>query len=94
MERSDRGPHPIELRIESVPQIFHSLDPSPFRERELDKKAEEFIVSWARELTAHAPIKIIVHLPEDQLATPGARDIGPAITKFFTYRAELTSLET
>jgi len=90
---SERGPNVIELRIESVPQIFHSLDPSPFRERELDKKAEEFIVGWARELAPRAPIKIVVHLPEDQLAKPGARDIGPAISQFFAYRAELTSLE-
>jgi hypothetical protein len=91
--KSEHGPNLIELRIESIPQIFHSLDPSPFRERELDQNAEEFIVSWARELPSHAPFKIIVHLPEDQLAKPGARDIAPAITQFFSYRADLTSLE-
>jgi hypothetical protein len=90
-ERSDRGPHLIELRIESVPQIFHSLDPSPFRERELDKKAEESS-SVGRGSSQHTR-RSRVHLPEDQLATPGARDIGPAITKSFAYRAELTSLE-
>lgn len=39
------------------------------------------------------PLKICVHLPEDQLATPGARDIGPAITQFFDYQAEVTGLE-
>jgi hypothetical protein len=40
----------IEIRIEKVSQLFHSLDPFPFREKDLDKEAEEFIVSWAREL--------------------------------------------
>jgi hypothetical protein len=40
----------IEVRIETISQLFFNLDPSPFREKDLDKDAEEFIVSWAREL--------------------------------------------
>ena len=40
----------IELRVEELAQLFETLDPLPFRERDLDKDAEEFIVSWAREL--------------------------------------------
>lgn len=92
-EQSNVDANSIEVRIESVPQIFNTFDPSPFRERELKKEAEEFIVSWARELPSGVPLKIRVHLPEDQLATPGARDIGPAITQFFDYQAEVTGLE-
>jgi uncharacterized protein (DUF1330 family) len=41
----------IEVRIEEISQLFHSLDPFPFRERDLDQEAEEFIVGWARELS-------------------------------------------
>ena len=37
----------IEIRIDDISQLFHTLDPFPFRERDLDKDAEEFIVSWA-----------------------------------------------
>ena len=37
----------IEIQIEEIAQLFHSLDPFPFREKDLDKDAEEFIVSWA-----------------------------------------------
>ena len=40
----------IELRVDNIAQLFHTLDPFPFRERDLDKEAEEFIVGWAREL--------------------------------------------
>src|SRR5262245_49191106 len=54
----------IELRVNEIGQLFHSLDPFPFRERDLDKEAEEYIVSWARELPHDQPIKIIIHLPE------------------------------
>jgi hypothetical protein len=66
----------IEVRIEEISQLFHSLDPFPFRERDLDQEAEEFIVGWARELSFDQQIKIVVHLPEAQASTPEAREIG------------------
>ena len=75
--------HSIELRIEDVSQLFHTLDPFPFRERDLDKEAEEFIVSWARELPRDSQLRIVVHLPESQAALPEAREIvrlSPAIS--------------
>mgnify|MGYP003411598626 CR=1 FL=1 len=28
----------IEIRIKSIEQLFNSLDPAPFRERELDRE--------------------------------------------------------
>ena len=39
----------IQLELRNINQLFHSMDPSPFREKDLDVNAEEFIVSWARE---------------------------------------------
>ena len=49
-----------------------------------DKEAEEFIVSWARELPCDRPLRIgVVHLPEAQAALPEAREIGAAITSYF-----------
>ena len=85
--------HSIELRVEDVSQLFHTLDPFPFRERDLDKEAEEFIVSWARELPRDRPLRIVVHLPEKQLTRPEAKEIGPAITGFFGYSAQQIGLE-
>ena len=92
------GPSPtagnsIEIRIEEISQLFHSLDPFPFRERDLDKEAEEFIVGWARELSLDQPIKIVVHLPEAQASTPEAQEIGAAITRYFEYRVRMTTLD-
>jgi hypothetical protein len=83
----------IEIRVEKLGQLFHSLDPLPFREKDLDKDAEEFIVSWARELPRDEPIKIVVHVPEEQLALPEAQDVGPAVKQFFAYRAKVITLE-
>jgi hypothetical protein len=63
-KRSLPAANAIEIQIEEIAQLFHSLDPFPFREKDLDKEAEEFIVSWARELPADQPMKILVHIPE------------------------------
>ena len=82
-EQLEAAGHSIELRIEDVSQLFHTLDPFPFRERDLDKEAEEFIVSWARELPRDRPLRIVVHLPEAQALLPEAREIGAAITSYF-----------
>jgi hypothetical protein len=94
---SEQAPPPepnlIEIRVGKLAQLFHGLDPYPFREKDLDKDAEEFIVSWARELPADQPIKIVVHLPEEQLTLPEAQDVGPAVKQFFAYRAQVIGLE-
>ena len=35
----------IQLRLRELAQLFNSMDPSPFLDRDLDADAEEFIVS-------------------------------------------------
>ena len=35
--------------MDKIEQLFNSMDPSPFYEKDLDDDAEEFIVSWAQE---------------------------------------------
>ena len=83
----------IEIRLSSIEQLFQTLDPSPFREKDLDKDVEDFIVSWARELRTDLPFRIVVHLPEKQLTRPEAKEIGPAIAGFFGYSAREVGLE-
>lgn len=78
----------IEVQVERVSQLFHTLDPFPFRERDLDKEAEEFIVGWARELPQTQPLKIIVHLPKEEASTENARELGNAMRQYFQYRAQ------
>jgi len=42
------GRHHIELKVRNINALFNSLDPAPFREKDLDAAAEAFIVGWAR----------------------------------------------
>ena len=78
----------IELRVEELAQLFETLDPLPFRERDLDKDAEEFIVSWARELPRDRGFKLVIHAPPAELRSERAKQLEPAFHRYFRYRAE------
>jgi hypothetical protein len=81
-------PARIELRLNDINQLFNSMDPSPFREKELDAEAEEFIVSWAMELSRSQPPLLTIHLakaPEPDKDEPA---VNEAIRNFFIYRAD------
>lgn len=77
----------IEVRIRELGQLFNSLDPSPFTERDLDEDAEAYIVGWAREVSAKAPFQILVHLPELEARKAFERGLSTAIRNYFEYRA-------
>ena len=57
----------IEVAARDLIQLFNSLDPSPFPERDLDDEAEAFIVSWAKELSPTDCFRIVIHLPMPEL---------------------------
>jgi len=55
-------PHHIRLKLHDLGQLFNSMDPSPFIEKDLDDDAAEFIVSWAQEFSSDAQIRLHVYL--------------------------------
>lgn len=76
----------IEISLNRLSQLFNSLDPSPFHERDLDQDAEDYIVGSAEEIGLQRPIALVIHLPADQLAASGVPDLGEAIHNYFGYR--------
>ncbi len=87
------GGQSIQLRLREMSQLFNSLDPSPFNEQDLDRDAEEFIVSWARELPRRRPLHLILHLEKPLPAGKDAASVADAVRNYFTYRAEISRLE-
>ena len=77
----------IEININRLPQLFNSLDPSPFHERDLDQDAEDYIIGSAEEIALPRPLTLIIHLPSDQAPESGALDLREAIHNYFAYRA-------
>jgi hypothetical protein len=86
-------PHRIEVFVDKIDQLFNSMDPSPFPEKDLDSDAEEFIVSWAQEFPRRDPVALVVDA--NQLPADGDAHhvVEAAVHNYFAYRAKLKRLE-
>jgi hypothetical protein len=80
----------IEVHVAELKQLFNAMDPSPFRERDLDPKAEEFIVGWAREAPRDARLALLVRLNRGAGPAEEPAALREAIEDFFTERAVVT----
>src|SRR3954470_16675908 len=78
----------IEIHVSELKQLFDAIDPSPFRERDLDPKAEEFIVGWAKDLPRDASLALVVDLDRPAGLPDEAAVLRDAIHEFFRQRAE------
>ena len=77
----------IEIYVRELGQLFNAMDPSPFREKDLDPNAEEFIVGWAREAPARARLGLLVHVDRSEDIAEGAVALKEAVHEFFAHRA-------
>lgn len=80
----------IEVQVGELRQLFNSLDPTPFRERDLDPKAEEFIAGWASEIHGDAPLCLVVHVDRGDPSPAEVAMLREAIGEFFKQRALVT----
>lgn len=80
----------IEVHVGELTQLFNSLDPTPFRERDLDPKAEEFIAGWASELHADVPLGLVVHVDRHAASPAEVAVLREAVSEFFKQRAVVT----
>ncbi|MFN6951706.1 MAG: hypothetical protein ACK4NE_03820 [Albidovulum sp.] len=78
---------PIEIRVTRIEQLFESLDPAPFHERDLDRAASDYIAGWARDLSEGADFRILIHLPQAEALRPEAALIADAVSRHFGYLA-------
>lgn len=78
----------IEVRIRNVQQLFNSLDPSPFIDKDLDAEAEQFIEGWAAEMPRDQPLRLVLHV-ETPVGDDATRSsTAEAIRNFFKYREQ------
>lgn len=81
--------HHLQLRVRELGQLFNSLDPSPFLNKDLDREAEVFIESWAQGLPSDSHLHITVHLQHLPTESDPAGLITEAIHNYFSYKAGL-----
>ena len=80
----------VELRVAQIEQLFHTMDPSPFHEKDLDADAEEYIVSSAKELGHDKPFALLVHLDQPLVTSEMVNAVRDAVHTFFARQSELT----
>ena len=81
----------IDVQLTDLRQLFNSLDPSPFHEKDLDRDAEDYIVGWAEELPDAASWELFIQVPDDQLDLARKSDVAGAVHNYFAYRAKENS---
>jgi hypothetical protein len=81
------GSEVIQVRVAELRQLFNAMDPSPFRERDLDPRAEAFIVEWAEDLPRDTPLALLVQLDRGAGRTDEAAALREAVQQYFRARA-------
>lgn len=82
----------INVQLRELAQLFNSMDPSPFHDRDLDQNAEAYIVSWARELPPTDELELTVHVTEPP-PPERAAGVDEAVRHYFAERAKAKDRE-
>lgn len=89
----EAGSGVIEVYVRELNQLFDSMDPSPFHEKDLDRGAHEYIVTTAKELPTGLPTALVVYLSRPVGLPDEAQVLGKAIRVYFRRRAKLMKAE-
>jgi len=82
----------IEVAVTHPRQLFNSLDPSPFIEKDLDDNAEAYIVDSVREFSLSTPLKLVFYMPAAEQMTVGD-SLPEAVHNYFAYKEDLAGKE-
>jgi hypothetical protein len=91
--RTGRATHRIEIKLRDINQLFNTMDPSPFQEKDLDADAEEYILSWAQEYPLRDALILKIHVSQAAPALLPDSVVEQAVQHYFSYRACLARLE-
>ena len=86
--RLSEGKRWIEVRVKTAQQLFDSLDPAPFYDRDLDDDFVEYIISAAKECPHGTPLKFVIYIEEREKIELPLNSIQDAIHTFLSYQAD------
>ena len=78
----------IDIRLRSARQLFDGRDPAPFRERDLDQNAVDYIYSAAEEIAVPKALKLVLFLEEPTALSLSVAEIETAIRAHFEHERE------
>lgn len=79
----------VRLVLANAEQFYHSLDPSPFRDRDLDRDAAAFIIEEVEDLPKDDAVRLVLSVPTGSMAS--MEHAPPAIRHYFDRLAESTT---
>jgi hypothetical protein len=89
--RSAAGqPGVLNLYLADSRQLFNSMDPAPFHQREIDTEAAAYIVDWAREVPTGRPLSLVLHLGRAASSDESPEMLRKCIHDHFQRRALAT----
>ena len=80
----------LDLYLADTRQLFNSLDPAPFRQRDLDPNAEAYIVDWAEEAPSGQSLAMVLHLGSGPTTEADAAIVRESVHEYFQRRATAT----
>lgn len=83
----------LELYLGDTRQLFNSMDPAPFRERDIDPAAAQYILDWAYEASRRSPLGLVVHLGRENTSGDSTAIVTQALHEYFRGRAEASRKE-
>ncbi len=91
-QRSSRSPSKsdvatLALQIADLRQLFNSMDPAPFHERDLDPTAVAYILNWASQLPASRSLALNVQAGRGFGPEEDTGALGAAVSDFFLRRS-------
>ncbi len=84
--RREGGDTLVEIRLNDVRQLFHTLDPSPFHEKDLDENAAAYLLEACDEAGGRRPLRLVVHLPACEVHSESALTLAQSVNNYFAYR--------
>lgn len=89
MHISQHPTHTLDLRVRELQQLFNSLDPTPFLNKDLDRACEAFIENWALALPHDSRLHLTVHLERPGSASAAGELVADAVHNYYGYKIEL-----
>lgn len=80
--RREDGHWLIELRLASPRQLFNTIDPSPFHEKDVDDAAERYIIGAVENFAEEVPLQLVIHLPDEHRTDENRNQLGSALRNF------------
>ena len=83
--RVEHGQPVLDVRVESVEQLFDNRDPAPFRDRDLDPALVEYLLDGAKDLMS-LPLRLNIWL-----GTSPSVDVPRAVKAYFQHEIDRTN---